>query len=611
MNDAILLSHLIRIRNEAIAFAEQYSGLAAIDAAHQASVQNLLHYMSVRNTDLRELQLELIKRGLSSLGILEAHTLATLNSVIANLQAIMGLPVDEPPPAPVSVDASQQRLELRGDGLFGSRPEHREGRIMVTMPSEAADQPALLNHLLEAGMDVMRVNCAHDSAAEWQRMLGHLHDGEALTGKTCKVQLDLAGPKLRTGNIGIQGHVLKLRPERDPFGHVLVSARVWLVPEGHEPVDEQTPTLEVSGNILGKTRRGDKAYLTDARGASRHLLVIEEWDDCRLAETRQTIYFQENTSLRFKRAGNKLGSAHLVNLPPLVMPLELHSGDQLILTRQAIAGYCGERDASGRQLSPSHIHCTLPEAFDAVLPGQQVWLDDGKMGGEVESNSGEGICLRITHVPPGGAKLRAEKGINFPDTCFAMPALTAKDIADLEAMAGKVDMVALSFVRSPADIAALQAHLHRLGIPDTGIILKIENRAAFENLPAILLTAMRLPKVGVMIARGDLAVEMGFERLSEVQEEILWLCEAAHIPVIWATQILENMAKKGAPSRAEISDAAMSIRAECTMLNKGANIVETVRFLDGIMQRMASHYHKRRLMMRPLAVCNGDSIAQT
>jgi pyruvate kinase len=152
-------------------------------------------------------------------------------------------------------------------------------------------------------------------------------------------------------------------------------------------------------------------------------------------------------------------------------------------------------------------------------------------------------------------------------------------------------------------VADLQTHLQRLNITDTGIVLKIENRAALENLPAILLTALRSSTVGVMIARGDLAVEVGFERLSEVQEEILWLCEAAHIPVIWATQILEGMAKKGAPSRAEVTDAAMSIRAECAMLNKGPNIVETVRFLDGILQRMESHYHKRRLMMRPLNVC--------
>ena len=83
-----------------------------------------------------------------------------------------------------------------------------------------------------------------------------------------------------------------------------------------------------------------------------------------------------------------------------------------------------------------------------------------------------------------------------------------------------------------------------------------------------------------MIARGDLAVEVGFERLAEVQEEILWLCEAAHVPVIWATQVLESVAQTGQPSRAEVTDAAMAERAECVMLNKGPHIGEAVRALD-------------------------------
>jgi pyruvate kinase len=105
-----------------------------------------------------------------------------------------------------------------------------------------------------------------------------------------------------------------------------------------------------------------------------------------------------------------------------------------------------------------------------------------------------------------------------------------------------------------------------------------------------------------MVARGDLAVEIGFERLAEVQEEMLWLCEAAHVPVIWATQVLESMAKNGLPSRAEVSDAALSIRAECVMLNKGPYIVETVRFLADVLERMAGHLNKRSQMMRQLSV---------
>jgi pyruvate kinase len=105
-----------------------------------------------------------------------------------------------------------------------------------------------------------------------------------------------------------------------------------------------------------------------------------------------------------------------------------------------------------------------------------------------------------------------------------------------------------------------------------------------------------------MVARGDLAVEMGFERLAEVQEEILWMCEAAHVPVIWATQVLEGLAKTGAPSRAEVTDAAMSARAECVMLNKGPYIVEATRFLGAVLERMQSHQSKKSATLRKLSV---------
>ena len=127
-------------------------------------------------------------------------------------------------------------------------------------------------------------------------------------------------------------------------------------------------------------------------------------------------------------------------------------------------------------------------------------------------------------------------------------------------------------------------------------------RGTLVGVSRILLVSLRSPPVGVMVARGDLAVEMGFERLSEVQEEILWLCEAAHVPVIWATQVLERLAKAGAPSRAEVSDAVMSSRAECVMLNKGPRIVDTVEFLADILDRMEEHHDKRMNLLRRLSV---------
>ena len=194
--------------------------------------------------------------------------------------------------------------------------------------------------------------------------------------------------------------------------------------------------------------------------------------------------------------------------------------------------------------------------------------------------------------------------LNLPESDLRLAALTARDLEDLSFVARHADVVELSFANSARDVELLQQHLARLGSRQPAVVLKIETRRGFENLPSMLLTAMRAPCCGVMIARGDLAVECGFERLAEVQEEILWICEAAHVPVIWATQVPETLAKQGMPSRAEITDAAMGHRAECVMLNKRPHMVSAVRVLDDILRRMQAHQAKKRAMLRELSLAH-------
>jgi pyruvate kinase len=246
------------------------------------------------------------------------------------------------------------------------------------------------------------------------------------------------------------------------------------------------------------------------------------------------------------------------------------------------------------------IGMTIPEVFEDVHPGETIWFDDGKIGGVIERIEESQVLVKITHARLSGEKLRGDKGINFPDSVLQLPALTDKDIQDLSFIARHADVVELSFANSAEDVELLCRNLERLGKRQPAIVLKIETRRGFANLPAMLLAAMRMPCCGVMIARGDLAVECGFERMAEVQEEILWICEAAHVPVIWATQVLESLAKDGMPSRAEISDASMGHQAECVMLNKGPHVVTAVRMLDGILRRMQSHQFKKRAMLREL-----------
>jgi len=270
-------------------------------------------------------------------------------------------------------------------------------------------------------------------------------------------------------------------------------------------------------------------------------------------------------------------------------------GDTLVLTRSQELG----RQATPS--SPARIACSLTEAFGAVRVGDSVWLDDGKFGGTARRTAADEIEVEITQAPPGGGKLRSEKGINLPDTHLSVSAASVLDETTIAFAVANADMLGLSFVSDRKDVRAVAEILARNGGDHLGLILKIETAAGFDALPELLTEALaRDAPCGVMIARGDLAIEVGWERMAEVQEEILWLCEAAHVPVIWATQVLDTLARTGIASRAEITDAASGVRAECVMLNKGPMIDAAIATLDDILTRMAKHRHKKTSLLRRL-----------
>lgn len=309
----------------------------------------------------------------------------------------------------------------------------------------------------------------------------------------------------------------------------------------------------------------------------------EDWAEL---STSRTVYLTAGVELRRQR----VVAAEIGSLPVRSVPLVLRVGDALLLTAGGVA-------CAG---PPAQISCTSAALVDALRPGDPVWFDDGAIGAEV-AQTGSGVAeLRITFASPRGSKLRAEKGINAPETHIAIEPLTPKDHGDLAAVVGFADVVALSFASSADHVGGLRQQLSGLDAERVGIVLKIETRRGFAALPELLLAALAHERVGVMIARGDLAVECGWTRLAEVQEEILWLCEAAAVPVIWATQVLDTLARTGAPSRAEVTDAAMADRAECVMLNKGPYVEAAISALADILGRMGDHQDKKRSLLRRL-----------
>ncbi|MCV7330955.1 hypothetical protein H7J81_12665 [Mycobacterium cookii] len=573
--------------------------LAAVAPANRSSALNLVRYWAIRQCDLRDLQERLAGFGLSSLGRAEAHVAAALLLVQAAIGAMLGTRWQRPQLTTVGIDEGCRLLSMRTQELLGPPPPGRSTRIMVTLPSEAATDAKLVATLVQRGMNVARINCAHDDAAAWRNMARNVRQAAAAHGRTCLIAMDLAGPKLRTGPLEPGPRVVKLRPTKDLLGRVSAPAHAWLTPaENPVPPPGRMVVIPVPENWLHRRRGGEELRFHDTRGSARRLILLDEGDAVSagglLAEVPKAAYVATGTVFHVAGADDP---AAVGLLPTVQQSLRLHRGDLLALTRDCSAAPVDSGSRNGHQ---ARIGCTLPEIFDHAQVGEIVLFDDGLIGGHITRASPDVLTIHIDHAADNGSRLHADRGINVPDTRLPIPALTKKDIADLRVVAELADLVELSFVREPSDVEQLLEEMERLDASHLGVVLKIETGEGFEHLPQLLLTVMRHPRAGVMIARGDLAVECGYDRLAELQEEILWLCESAHLPTIWATQVLEQLAKTGKPSRAEISDAAMSERAECVMLNKGPFIEDAVIALDDILRRMAGHLHKRSGLLRSL-----------
>ena len=419
--------------------------------------------------------------GLSSLGRAEGRVLANLDATLASLASVAGAQVPARPDE-AAFFRGNALLTAARDELFGSSGGQRQVRILVTCPSEAVDDETFFSRIALAGADAVRINCAHDDADAWRRMIAGARRAEAGTGRRLRVLMDLAGPKIRTEQV-------------------------------RHPSDRK----------------------------------------------------------------------------------RLAAGDRLLLCRTTLVD---RPDAPAFQAT-----CTLPQLFEFLAAGQGVYVDDGRFGGTVEQVNADGALTGINHTGPDGAKLKAEKGLNFPDTGLRVPALTDKDLADLDVVAHGADLIGYSFVQTPEDIEVLRSALAER-VPqrwrEIAIVAKIETPLAVRHLPQLIVRAAGRQPLALMIARGDLSVEIGFERLAEMQEEILWLAEAAHVPVIWATQVLESLVKRGLPSRSEMTDVAMAARAECVMRNKGPFVTEAVRALDRLLVRMAEHQSKKTPKLRRL-----------
>ena len=589
---AAIIEHMLLLE---LRYTEEIN---AVHPAYRKSAMNLVHYLGLRSFDIADLQKRLVGLGLPSLANIEPHVLSSLLAVRTIINCLLGKPKKEHRKGIVSVRQSGKILDKNTRQLFGYKSKKRRTRIMVTLPPSAAEDRSFVRRLMKSGMNTARINCAHDTPAEWKKMVNNVHHASRKLDKRCRIMMDLAGPKLRTGAMQPGPRIVHIRPERDLTGNILGPVKVWIAPAGSAPPD--APGLifiPVTEDWFAHVKRGDLIRFTDTRGKSRQILVGGRKGHGRWGYCGASAWLETGTCLRLHRPdGREKQTDNVGELLPLEQFITLRPGDRLMLHADERPGEAAALDVNGQVIRRAHIACTLPEVFGSVRPGEPIMFNDGKIEGVVRTVTTDELEIEITDARESGSKLRADKGINLPKSHLSINSLTVKDTKDLDFVCKHADAVNISFINNEQDVQCMLQELDRRKAR-IGIILKIETSEGFRNLPRILLAAMRRYPVGVMIARGDLAIETGWKNFASIQEEIARICEAAHVPDIWATQVLETLAKKGTPTRAEITDAAVSQRAECVMLNKGVYIEKALRLLDKILRRMQFFQERQEVIL--------------
>ena len=569
-----------------------------VGSAYAGSAANLAAYLAFRHHDIRDIQDELAVLGLSSLGRTEAHVRSGIAAVDAALGAFLGDAASLAWLARIGRlrEAQVRLLEERTAALLGPERPERRTRVMVTLPEEAAADAGVVRDLVERGMDVARINAAHDGPDTWRAMARWVRSASSDAGRNCRILVDLPGPKLRIGPLPSTPGRLRLRPPRDASGRNVFLLDGSGAPGTPHPAEGTQARVAVDATWLARLEIGDRVACVDAEGRARTLQVeTRSGDEAVTVSTRRGIAIAEGIELHLVRERRKRGIGLVGRFEPVPGSITVRVGDVLRLVTDQLASDAGEEGAGD-----PWIACLQAGVLEALRVGHHVDIDDGHIVTQVEALDASEARLRVLSTRRAEERVHADQGLNFPDSPIRGRGFGPDDFIALDVAADIADIVGLSFAQAPEDVDRLIDELDARGAHATGVIAKIETQSGIECLPDIIVAGAARRPFGVMIARGDLAIEIGYERLAEMQEELLWVCEAARVPVIWATQVLESLVKTGIPTRAELTDAAMGERAECVMLNKGPHILEGVDTLVDVLVRMETNQSKKTPRLRAL-----------
>ena len=556
-----IIHQLSQLRNEINHCLMEFSKSHHIDMA-DASKQNLCAFLGLQKPLNPVLHSNLIKEGFSSIQQMSPHILYSLNKIISHLSSN-----DQQYENYIDFNNAVFLKKQRNKELLG-KSEEDPISIMVTLDKTMLERPEIFKELLRAGMTIARINLAHDYSV-WKQLVENIRAAEKeLDDVKCKIYVDLPGPKIRVFDFRkIQAPLVIHTENNSPIGYLVSD-------QGIVPSIRHAFKIELNIKEFKDITPGQIIPFTDVKGRKRHFTVLEMIDArCLKVELNKTAILNEETTIKLSHDNH----SKVTNLLERQPTIKVKKGDILRIYKSH--GYHG-KPKNNKQ--PASIGITIPEALKNVKPKDRVFFDDGNICAAVLNVTDTYLDIKITLTRKEREIIKPEKGVNFPDSqvYLNVPAITETDISILPEIAPFVDLVGISFIHQPNDIRIVKRYLDQYTERNIGVIAKIETKHALLSLSKIILEGLNLDLFGVMIARGDLAIEIGYEQLANVQEGILELCRAAHVPVIWATSVLNHMNKKGIPLRAEITDAFMGLRADCIMMNKGPHISSSIKFLQ-------------------------------
>lgn len=597
----LTLEEISNIRSELLTARDQ------VDSQHPRyrSLLNLKHYQILRSKDRTRLQENLSLLSLSSLGRSYSHVAGSIDALYDQISS--SLHGDEISQKEMdafhhlSIRDAIKFASKNSTRLFGGKVSSKINRhhtsIMMTLPTHAVDNDGeLIRSLVQKGVNVFRINTAHDKASVWKTMADVIANINETREKKHKIKIfvDLAGPKIRTGKImklslpvGVGSN------KREKEVHIVLADSGKTKPAG---VDSRTrlevpASIAVEENFFKKIKLDTTLRVVDANERKASIVIFELGDTYAKGMIDRKVYLNESSQLYYQ-----YHKGVVANIETQIDSIRLFRDDLLEITELDVLGHSAYSDKNG--LNPALISCSLKGVVPQVKIGESVFIDDGKISLEVIKKTKNSIITKVIDAKENGTLLKEEKGINFPNTSLKTESLTQADRENLLEVLDFADSLSISFCQSAQDIKSIENILMKNNRSDIGIIAKIETKQAIMNMYEILEQLLRWEKSGVMIARGDLAIEVGFKNMAHVQETLLDICDAAHMPVILATQVLENQMKNNLPSRAEVTDAAMAGRAECIMLNKGAFATNTIDVLTYILNDMHTLFKKNMQLLK-------------